>query len=262
MGEIVSVSRRTDIPAFHWEWFARSLEGGSVSVKNPFSGRPYTVSLLPEDVACFVFWTKNPAPALGKIEELAGKGQPVFFHVTINGYGGFLEKKVPSWRSVAGAVRDLSDVLGKDRVFWRFDPLLPFEEGGRTLARFRRIADSISHRVSRCYVATFHPYVKAARRLSAHDFPEKGGHDAGLLRKLLSAGREYGLHMLSCASAALAEAGFEKGACIDGEYLLGFVSARGGMKKNPTRPGCGCTDSRDIGTYGSCRHACLYCYAT
>jgi hypothetical protein len=99
-------------------------------------------------------------------------------------------------------------------------------------------------------------------RLRRHNFPERGRHDPSQLRELLSAGREYGLDMLSCSSTALEKAGFEKGACIDGEYLFRAGGVSGAKKKKPTTPGCGCTDSRDIGAYGSCRHGCLYCYAS
>lgn len=262
MGEIVSVSRRTDIPAYHWNWFTESLERGAASVKNPFSGTPYTVSLLREDVDCFVFWTKNPAPSLAGIKRLHEKGYPLFFHVTVNGYGSPLENKVPTWRFAAGAVKELSKMIGKDRIFWRFDPLLFFEGGESTLHRFRRIADLLSPFVTRCYVATFHPYRKAVNRLKRNNFFKWGKQDTRTLQELLAAGREYGLHMLSCSSEALEKAGFEKGACIDGEYLFRAGAVHGRRRKNPTRPGCGCSDSRDIGTYGSCRYGCLYCYAS
>ncbi len=31
--------------------------------------------------------------------------------------------------------------------------------------------------------------------------------------------------------------------------------------RRPTREGCGCTESTDIGAYDSCPHGCIYCYA-
>ncbi len=69
--------------------------------------------------------------------------------------------------------------------------------------------------------------------------------------------------MRSCSSPALEDAGFEKGACIDGEYLSEtFGNEALKKKKKGTRPGCGCTDSRDIGAYGTCMHRCIYCYAS
>ncbi|MEW6276463.1 MAG: DUF1848 family protein [Bacillota bacterium] len=59
---IVSVSRRTDIPAFYGEWFRRRVRQGWAVSRNPFSRRAVRVSLRPEDVGAFVFWSKNFAP--------------------------------------------------------------------------------------------------------------------------------------------------------------------------------------------------------
>lgn len=60
---IISCSRRTDIPAFYGEWF--------VQVRNPVNaGQVRRISLLPADVDCIVFWTKNPAPLLDKLSLL------------------------------------------------------------------------------------------------------------------------------------------------------------------------------------------------
>ena len=60
---IISVSRRTDIPAFYSDWFFNRLEEGFVYVKNPMNiNQIRKISLKKEDVDCFVFWTKNAIP--------------------------------------------------------------------------------------------------------------------------------------------------------------------------------------------------------
>lgn len=83
---IISASRRTDIPAFYSTWFFRRLCEGFVLVPNPFNTKQISrVSLLPDDVACFVFWTKNAAPMLPCIEEW--KRLPCYFQFTITPYG-------------------------------------------------------------------------------------------------------------------------------------------------------------------------------
>ena len=51
---IISVSRRTDIPAFYSEWFFNRLKDGYVYVKNPMNSKQIgKVSLKKEDVDCF-----------------------------------------------------------------------------------------------------------------------------------------------------------------------------------------------------------------
>jgi len=57
--KIISVSRRTDIPAFYGNWFLNRLKEGFVGYINPYGGQKYAVSLKPEDVICFAFWSKN-----------------------------------------------------------------------------------------------------------------------------------------------------------------------------------------------------------
>jgi hypothetical protein len=64
MKRIISVSRRTDIPAFYGDWFMRRLKEGFAGVVNPYGGRRYIVSLEPKDAVCFVFWSKDFSPFL------------------------------------------------------------------------------------------------------------------------------------------------------------------------------------------------------
>ena len=62
---IVSVSRRTDIPAFYTEWFLNRVKDGYVDVINPFNSKQANrISLKKDDVDCFVFWTKNTKKGL------------------------------------------------------------------------------------------------------------------------------------------------------------------------------------------------------
>ena len=75
---ILSVSRRTDIPACYWDWFLNRVKEGYLYVKNPMN--PHQVSKIevsPETVDCMVFWTKNPGPMLEKMEEIQIKKSEV-----------------------------------------------------------------------------------------------------------------------------------------------------------------------------------------
>lgn len=56
---IISASRRTDIPAFYWEWFQKRLQEQYVLVRNPLNLHQVSrISLRPEVVDGLVFWTK------------------------------------------------------------------------------------------------------------------------------------------------------------------------------------------------------------
>ena len=69
---ILSVSRRTDIPAFYSDWFYNRVKQGFVYVRNPMN--IHSVSKIPintEVVDCFVFWSKNPSKMMDRLKELS-----------------------------------------------------------------------------------------------------------------------------------------------------------------------------------------------
>lgn len=56
---IISVSRRTDIPAFYMKWFINRLKAGWVMVPNPMNSKQVSkISLGLKEVTCFVFGQK------------------------------------------------------------------------------------------------------------------------------------------------------------------------------------------------------------
>lgn len=68
---ILSVSRRTDIPAFYSEWFFKRLKEGYLLVRNPINAHQISkVELNPNVIDCIVFWTKNSKPMLSQLDYL------------------------------------------------------------------------------------------------------------------------------------------------------------------------------------------------
>jgi len=120
---IISASRSTDIPAFYAEWFINRLRESYVVWKNPFNQRPLYISF--QNAKVIVFWTKNPKPLIPYLHELDEKGVHYYFQFTLNDYvaEGF-EPKVPSVEQRVETFRQLSEMIGKERVIWRFDPLI------------------------------------------------------------------------------------------------------------------------------------------
>ena len=92
---IISASRRTDIPAFYSRWFFNRLREGYVLVPNPYNPRMVSrVSLKPAWIDCIVFWSKNPAPMIGELDQLGD--YKYYFQFTLNPYGREIERKLPS----------------------------------------------------------------------------------------------------------------------------------------------------------------------
>ena len=122
---IVSVSRRTDIPAFYPDWFFRRLEEKYVYVRNPMNPRQVSELRLDRDsVDCFVFWTKNPGPMMDRLSALDEMGYPYYFQFTLTAYGTDLEPGVADKDEMIKIFRRLSRRIGPERVVWRYDPVL------------------------------------------------------------------------------------------------------------------------------------------
>jgi histone acetyltransferase (RNA polymerase elongator complex component) len=68
--------------------------------------------------------------------------------------------------------------------------------------------------------------------------------------------------MFSCCGDYLVNGSIKKAHCIDGGIIESLFFPDGlRYKYKPTRKECGCTASSDIGTYDTCPHGCIYCYA-
>lgn len=120
---IISASRSTDIPAFYAKWFFNRLEQGYCVWYNPFNQKPVYVSF--KECRAVVFWTKNPKPILPYLKELDRRGIHYYFQFTLNDYAaeGF-EPNVPSVEERVETFKQLSEMIGRERVIWRFDPLI------------------------------------------------------------------------------------------------------------------------------------------
>lgn len=90
---ILSVSRRTDIPAFYADWFFNRLREGFFCTRNPMNANQiHKVSLNPDIVDCIVFWSKNPQPMLDRLDEIDNiYGSKYYFQFTLNLYDKDME---------------------------------------------------------------------------------------------------------------------------------------------------------------------------
>lgn len=277
--QIVSASRRTDIPAFYAPWLMSRLRAGYAKVPNPFNPRQIaTVDLRPERVAALFLWSKDPRPLLPHLEELESRGYRTVFHVTATALPRPLEPRVPPAASVVAAMREISRRIGPGRVVWRFDPLLlssatPPET---ILCAFSRLAAALEGDVRQVMVSFARPYRQVLPRLRRagareYDFSDLDRLPAGealsrvapLACALAQEASRRGMAVFSCAGRLdLSPQGIRPGACIDPVLLREELGLDLLPRKDPgQRPECRCLRSIDIGIYGTCRHGCLYCYA-
>lgn len=262
---ILSVSRRTDIPAFYSDWFYNRIKAGYVCVRNPMNRHQVSrIKLTPDLIDCIVFWSKNPKPMLHRLDEL--KDYMYYFQFTINPYNQELETFVPVKESIIDTFKYLSDTIGPKRVIWRYDPIL-FTRNidiGYHLKYFEAIAKRLALYTQTCVISFVDQYKKTQRNLKDTTARELQLDEMTILAiGLVAIASKYGIKIQSCAEQIeLEQIGIMHGRCIDNiliEDLLGvklFVS-----KDKNQRLECGCVQSIDIGEYNTCPHNCRYCYA-
>lgn len=307
---IISASRSTDIPAFYAQWFINRLKVGYCVWINPFNRKPIYVSF--KQCRVVVFWTKNPQPLLPLLHELDAQGVHYYFQFTLNDYvqEGF-EPNVPSVEERVETFRLLSEMIGKERVIWRFDPLVVTPQlSVRDLLKKVWRVGNLLHGLTDKLVFSFidvNGYRKVQSNLVKETpfFSKESVEQAELslmqmeeLAEGLAKCRDrwlqegWNLQLATCGEQIdLDRFGIEHNRCIDGELMkalwpddtdlvyylnYGELPDRSSffyaekkhaplppekLKDKGQRKLCGCMLSKDIGSYNTCRHLCVYCYA-
>lgn len=264
---IISASYKTDIPAFYGPWFMERLRAGFCSLANPFSGAVSRVSLLPADVDGFVFWTKNLGPFLDQLPAIRAQGFPFIVQYTINGYPRELERAVTPPRQAIQHMRRLAGDYGPRCAVWRYDTVLltSLTSAEWHLRNFEALARSLEGLTDEVVLSFAHFYRKTRRNLElaarAQQFtwidPDLGARQR-LLDRLAACARAHGIRATLCAQPELAA---EPARCIDAARLGDVAGRPIRARTKGNRPGCECAESRDIGSYETCPHGCVYCYA-
>lgn len=293
---VISASRATDIPAFHARWFMDRLRAGHCLWENPFDSRQKRYISF-EKCAAIVFWSKDPGPLLPFLPEIAARGYQFYFQFTLNDYEDTgLEPGVPPLDRRIAIFRELSARLGRERVIWRFDPIIL---GSRLtvesiVERIHALAEQLAPCTEKLVFSFLDMYKKTAGRLRKLDPRLRAPTEEEALRLAnalvrLNATLSTPLRLATCAEQLdSGEPRVERNSCIDPALLLrlcpddpdirriygGAMGAGQGalvalphagrspaVKDKGQRALCACAPSKDIGSYGTCMHLCAYCYA-
>ena len=286
---LISASRATDIPAFHSRWLMERLRAGFVDKVNPYNNKPQRINF--SRARAIIFWTKNPVPLQPYLPEIINLGLTPYFLFTLNDYEteGWEPNLPPLTERLEAFIR-LADRLPPESVAWRFDPiaLSGTMSAEKVLNRIRAIHNKIGHCTRKLIFSFVDIYPKVRRRLDKLGLdlrePEQNERRQ-ILMSLADLKRENpSLSICSCAEGGdgeLKNYGIERNSCIDA-FLLArlcpelanntelFAPALPGLFGGPSlkplkdrgqRDQCRCAPSRDIGSYNTCGHGCVYCYA-
>jgi len=270
--QVISVSRRTDVPAWYADWFMNRVRAGFAQYRNPFGGQMHEVSLRPDDVMAFVFWSRNYALLLPYLPELDERGYNSYFHCTLTDYGAPLEPHAPPTEQVIETFHALANRYSPKYMLWRFDPIIFSEnmppEG--ILERFGRLAGKLKGATERCYISLVDPYQKVQKNVASlikqgwwGEEPPEVEVIQAFAAQLAAIAQRNGITLHACCETVFSGIdGIQQAHCVDPLLLAQlFPQKFHALRAAPTREGCGCFASRDIGAYDTCVHGCVYCYA-
>lgn len=262
---IISASRRTDIPAFYSRWLFNRIREQYVLVPNPYNPRLFSrISLAPDVVDCIVFWSKNPSPMMKNLHLL--KGYNYYFQFTLNPYGSDIENRLPSLDARIETFKRLSEMIGKEKIIWRYDPILTNSRYDAAFHKkaFNSIAARLKDHTSRCMLGFIDHYPHIRRAVGKLDIkPLQRDEIEEMAVSFKQSAADHPMDLETCTvKVDLSHLGIPSGLCVDKkliERITGYPILAG--KDKNQRSVCNCTESIDIGTYESCLNGCIYCYA-
>ena len=175
-----------------------------------------------------------------------------------------MNRGVPSIGESVDTLIELSKTVGKQRVAWRYDPVLLTNEYTieRHLETFEKMAGALAPYIDRCIFSFVEMYKKLETNMP--EIIPLSVRDMDMLaRGLGSIARKYGVYIQTCGT----NGDFSRyGVHVSGCMTLDILGKANGvvfkeLKHRGTRQGCHCIESRDIGAYDTCLNGCKYCYA-
>lgn len=291
---IISASRSTDIPAFYSDWLVERIKAGYIKWKNPFNGVPLYVTF--KNARLIVFWSKNPKPIIKYLDFIKENIPNFYFQFTLNDYDNEkLEIKVPELKYRIDTFKELSNKIGKEKVIWRFDPLILTDKIGvqELLRKTENIGNQLKNYTDKMVFsyADINLYKKVQSNLQKnninyHEFTDQTMNDYAIGLKELN--KNWNFEIGTCAERIpLEKYGILHNKCVDDDLIIKLFPNDNilmdflGVKISPPdifnseyrieklrnnkdkgqREFCGCIFSKDIGEYNTCPHQCEYCYA-
>ena len=288
---IISASRSTDIPAFYADWFFHRLKVGYSAWTNPFNGVKSFVSY--ERCRFIVFWSKNPKPLLGHLDELKERDICCYIQFTLNDYEKEgLEKGVPPLEERIDTFKRLVDQLGQGRVIWRFDPLILTDKVSLDdlLQKVENIGDQLSGYTEKLVFSyadiALYKKVKANLETSHVNYADwTTAQMEEFAQRLSELNQKWNYHLATCGEKIdIDRYGIQHNKCVDDDLMIRFahhdkalmdflgvevkeslfgteIVKKKDNRDKGQRQFCGCIVSKDIGEYNTCPHLCEYCYA-
>lgn len=261
---IINTGSRTDTVQYYTDWLLKRFEEGFVYSRNPlFPNKVTRYELDPKVLDCVVFCSKNYEPILDRITKITDKFN-TYFHYTITAYGKDIEPNVPTIDESIETLIKLSEIVGKQRIAWRYDPILLTNKYTKEVhyKTFDYMAERISPYIDRCIFSFVEMYKKLKTNMPEIIlFSEEDKNE--IAQNIGTIAKKHNLIIQTCATVENYEQyGILQSGCITSNILgnannITFKNIR----HSGNRPRCNCIDNRNIGDYDTCPNSCKYCYA-
>lgn len=264
MTMIINTGSRTDTVQYYTEWLLKRFDEGYVYSRNPMYPEKVTKYILSPDVVdCVIFCSKNYRPILPYIETITDKYNTYFFY-TITAYGKDVEPNVPSIDESIDTLLDLANIVGKQRVAWRYDPILLTDiyTKSKHYQTFEYMTQKISPYIDRCIFSFVDMYKKLKVNMP-EILPLSETDKIDIVRNIGYIAKKYNMLIQTCATGAdYSTFGILNSGCITSEILEKANDIKFKYVRHAgNRTNCRCIETRNIGDYDTCPNGCKYCYA-
>lgn len=258
---ILNVSSRTDIVAFYSKWFITRYEQGFVDVRNPYY--PKNISRIYfKDIDAILFCTKNPIPILDYLHKI---DKPILFHITITPYNKDIEPNVANKKDIIDAVKKISNIIGIDNVYVRYDPILLNDKYtiDYHINAFNKLCNLLNGYVKHIIISFIDEYKNVKNNSKFLNLKPISENDLKLLgTNFAKIAKINNIHVQTCfEDNNLSNYGFIIDDCISSKLAYNLTNKHYKKSKVRKENKCNCIETVDIGVYNSCKHFCKYCYA-
>ena len=212
------------------------IRAGYVLVRNPMNASQVSrIVLNPEVVDCIVFWTKDAGNIMHKLAALDELGYRYCFQYTVTPYGNDLERYLRPQKEILENFKDLSVRLGKNRVIWRYDPIIISERYPVSYHKetFAAMCEELSCYTDRVIIS-FVDYYRKIQDKGIREIPIPVMRDCA--KEIGKAAADSHIRAQSCGEIVeLKDCGILKGACIDRRVLEEVCGCRLDLKKAKDR---------------------------
>ncbi len=261
---IINTGGRTDTVQYYSEWLLNRFKEGFVYSRNPlFPSKITRYELTPDKVDCVVFCSKNYEPILERLHEITDKFN-TYFHYTITAYDKDIEPRVPSIDKSIETLLKLENIVGKNRIAWRYDPVLLTEKYtiDYHFKTFESMASQLSGHIDRCIFSFVEMYKKLSINMPELK-PITEDEKILLAKGLGEIAKKYNIYLQTCATNGdYTNFGIHPSGCMTADILEKSNNIKlKKLKHKGNRKHCNCIETRDIGAYDTCPNGCKYCYA-